>query len=97
MARSSSSSTATVVRARDGRSPSTNSTGCRLLFPVDDGSVRVTCDGTDLPRFDNDVSDMRAFAFDAGGRMMAGWPVQLRPGFAGGVVGDELALLASSS
>ena len=25
---------------------------------------------------------------------MAGWPVQLRPGFAGGVVGDELTLLS---
>ena len=45
-----------------------NSTACPLLFPVDDGSVRIVCDGTDLPRFDNDLSDVRAFAFDAGGR-----------------------------
>ncbi len=72
-----------------------NSTGCPLVFPVDDGSVRVLCDGTDLPRFDNDLSDMRAFAFDAGGRLMTGWPVQLRPGFAGVMVGDELTLLAT--
>ena len=72
-----------------------NSTGCGLLFPVDDGSVRVVCDSTDLPRFDNDLSDMRVFAFDAGGRPMTGWPVQLRPGFAGVMVGDELTLLAT--
>ncbi len=72
-----------------------NSTGCGLMFLVDDGSVRVVCDGTDLPRFDNDPSDVRVFAFDAGGRLMAGWPVQLRPGFAGVMVGDELTLLAT--
>jgi hypothetical protein len=72
-----------------------NSTGCGLLFPVDDGSVRVTCDGTDLPQFENDPSDMRVFAFDASGHLMAGWPIQLRPGFTGVMVGDELTLLAS--
>ena len=71
-----------------------NSTACPLLFPVDDGSVRVVCDGIDLPRFDNDFSDMRAFAFDEGGRPMAGWPVQFRPGFVGGMARDELTLLA---
>jgi len=69
-----------------------NTTGCGLLLAVDDGSVRVVCNGTDLPQFDNDPSDVRTFAFDAGGRSMAGWPVQLRPG-AGYMVGEELTFL----
>ena len=68
-----------------------DATACGLLLPVEDGSVRVVCDGTDLPRFDNDVSDVRAFAFDVDGRLMAGWPVQLRPGI-GRVVGDDLTV-----
>ncbi len=70
-----------------------DSTSCGRPLPVDDGSVRISCDGTDLPQFDNDPSDMRVFAFDKGGRLMAGWPVQLRPG-TGFVVGDELTILA---
>lgn len=73
-----------------------SSTSCSLLLPVDDGSVRVVCDGTDLPRFENDVSSVRAFAFDRGGRLMAGWPVLVRPTWpteAGYVVGEELTVL----
>jgi outer membrane protein assembly factor BamB len=66
-----------------------NSTWCGLLLPVEDGSVRILCNGTDLPQPDNDVSDARAFAFDAGGRPIAGWPIELRPG-PGTVVGDAL-------
>lgn len=69
-----------------------DSTACGLLLPVADGSVRLVCDGTDLPRFDNDLSDVRALGFDAGGASMAGWPVTLRPG-TGSVVGAELTLL----
>jgi hypothetical protein len=67
----------------------TDSTSCGRPLPVDDGSVRVVCNGTDLPQPDNDLSDVRAVAFDAGGRLMAGWPVELRPG-TGYVVGEEL-------
>jgi hypothetical protein len=73
------------------------STSCGLLLPVDDGSVRVVCDGIDLPQYENDVSDVRALAFDQRGRLMAGWPVLLRPTWpnyaAGYVVGRELMVL----
>ena len=72
-----------------------DSTACPLMFPADDGSVRIVCDGTDLPRSDTDFSDVRLFAFAADGRLMAGWPVLLRPAFAGGMVGDELTILSA--
>jgi hypothetical protein len=62
-------------------------------MPVADGSVRIICDGTDLPKYDNDPSDLRAFAFDATGQSTAGWPVRLRPGF-GRVIGDDLVYFA---
>jgi outer membrane protein assembly factor BamB len=62
-------------------------------LPVADGSVRAVCDATDPP------TDVRAFAFDAGGRSMAGWPVQLRPGHhtVGRVVGDVLMTFTDST
>ncbi len=70
-----------------------DSTSCGLLLPVDDGSVRIVCHGTDLPQPD-DPSQVRAFAFDAGGVPLAGWPVLLPfgwpAGFVGYMVGDEL-------
>ena len=62
-------------------------------MPAEDGSVRIACDGTDLPTYDNDLSDVRAFAFDSAGRSMAGWPVRLRPGLAIRVVGDQMTYL----
>jgi hypothetical protein len=64
-------------------------------MPADDGSVRIVCDGTDLPRFDNDLSDVRAFAFDMDGRLMPGWPITLRPGPVARVVGRSLVLVES--
>ncbi|OGO57426.1 MAG: hypothetical protein A2Z32_04155 [Chloroflexi bacterium RBG_16_69_14] len=71
-----------------------DSTSCGLLLPVGDGSVRIVCNATDLPQPDDDRADVRAFAFDAGGRPLTGWPVQLRlgwpAGYVGAVVGDEL-------
>jgi hypothetical protein len=69
-----------------------NSTWCGRPLPVRDGSVRIVCDGTDLPRFDNDLSDVRAFAFDARGKLMSGWPLELRPGM-GHMAGEELVFL----
>lgn len=71
-----------------------SASSCADPMVAADGSVRIVCDGTDLPKFDNDVSDVRAFAFDAAGRSMAGWPVQLRPGI-GRVNGNELTVFAS--
>jgi len=70
-----------------------NSTSCGRPLPVEDGSVRIVCDGTDLPQPDNDLPDVRAFAFDAKGRSMPGWPVKLRPAMASRVVGDEMKYL----
>ena len=71
----------------------TSSTSCGRPLAVEDGSVRIVCDGTDLPTYDNDLSDVRAHAFDAAGSSMAGWPVRLRPGM-GRVIGDELTYFA---
>lgn len=72
-----------------------NATSCGNPMPVPDGSVRIVCDGTDLPTFDNDPSDVRAFAFAGDGRLMDGWPVTLRPGPAARVLGADLALVES--
>lgn len=72
-----------------------DSTSCDRPLPVADGSVRIICDGTDLPQFDNDLSDVRAFAYRSDGRLMAGWPVRLRPGSSERIVGDELTVLES--
>ena len=70
-----------------------NSTSCGRPLPADDGSVRVICNGTDLPVYDNDPSNVRAFAFDAGGRSIAGWPVTLRPGSAERVIGGQMTVV----
>ena len=70
-----------------------NSTACSRPMPVADGSVRIICDGTDLPKYDNDPSDVRAFAFDADGQARSGWPVRLRPGF-GRVISHDLVYFA---
>ena len=66
---------------------------CALLFAVDDGSVRTVCDATDLPEPELEARDVRAYAFDAEGRLMPGWPVQLPPGATGSLVGNALTLL----
>jgi hypothetical protein len=71
----------------------TDSSSCHLLLPVEDGSVRVVCSGTDLPQPDSDPPNLRGYAFDVNGRSMAGWPVEFRPGFVGSVVGTELTVL----
>ena len=70
-----------------------NTTSCPVLLPVADGSVRVVCDATDLPVTELGPNDQRAFAFDAEGRRLAGWPVQVPQMLAGGIDGDALALL----
>jgi len=64
---------------------------CGLLLPVDDGTIRVVCEpgdqATDAPR-------VLAFAFDARGNPLAGWPVDLPCCFTGRVLGDELTVYA---
>jgi len=67
-----------------------DSTACGRPLPVGDGSIRVVCDATDVPPPELDPSDMRAFAYDAGGRLMAGWPVLIRPAYTGRRLENEL-------
>jgi hypothetical protein len=71
-----------------------DTSACEHVLPVDDGSVRVVCDATDLSQPDNDLPDVRAFAFDANGRLMAGWPVQFRPAMSARIIDDHLSILA---
>jgi hypothetical protein len=63
-------------------------------MPVDDGSVRVVCllqASVEGDGFDR----IGAFAFDSGGRLLAGWPVELLGyGFTGRVLDDDLVLFA---
>ena len=66
-------------------------TSCRVLLPVDDGSVRAVCSPEELNRELN--SGMRAFAFDSSGKALTGWPVDLDGSFTGRMVGDQLTLL----
>ena len=67
---------------------------CELLLPVGDGSVRVVCT---LENPGNLYDPMGAFALDAKGAMLAGWPAVLGCCITDGhLVGDALVLLASS-
>ncbi|OGO57432.1 MAG: hypothetical protein A2Z32_04185 [Chloroflexi bacterium RBG_16_69_14] len=74
-----------------------DSTSCGLLLPLADGSVRAICT---LDNPDRNMSvPVAAFAFDANGRLLAGWPVDFGAhsvdGYsAGRVVGDELIVFA---
>jgi hypothetical protein len=69
------------------------STRCWFLAPAADGSARLLCDGTDLHSDGSGPSDMRAFAFDGDGRLMAGWPARIPEGFVARVVGTDLLVL----
>jgi outer membrane protein assembly factor BamB len=66
-------------------------TACQQLLPADDGSVRVICT---LENPDGNMFDpIGAFAFDVGGRLLAGWPVALEgTDVTGRMVGDDLTL-----
>lgn len=66
-------------------------TRCPLLLPVDDGSVRLVCAPEALNQELN--SGMRAYALDANGGSLPGWPVDLDGSFIGRMVGDQLTLL----
>ncbi len=63
---------------------------CGLLLPVNDGSVRLVCHADDLA--DDSGVAVRAFAFDAGGSLLPGWPVVLPCCFTGRMLGDELTV-----
>ena len=70
-----------------------HSTACGRPLPVDDGSVRIVCDATDIVQPEGDTVQMRAFAFDIVGRSMAGWPVELPSRPVEAVVGADLTVL----
>lgn len=70
-----------------------DTSSCTQILPVDDGSVRVVCDATDLPPAELSSNDVRIHAFDVSGRAIAGWPIRLRPGF-GRMLGDDLVFFA---
>ncbi len=70
-------------------------TACGLLLPVADGSVRVVCAPDDLNQELN--VGLRAFALDASGALLSGWPVDLfGSSTAARMVGDDLTLLVVS-
>ena len=65
-----------------------DSTRCGVPLPASDGSVRIVCDARDRPQPNPDDPDVRAFAFDADGRLMEGWPVKIEGPTAYGMGGD---------
>ena len=70
-------------------------TACGLLLPVADGSVRVVCMPDDLNQELN--VGMRAFAFDAQGAALGGWPVDVvGASEAARMIGDDLTLFPVS-
>jgi len=66
-------------------------TSCASLLPVDDGSIRVVCLLPDDQTVGGE-SPVWAFAFDAGGNPMAGWPVELPCCFTARVIDDQLTV-----
>jgi hypothetical protein len=68
---------------------------CGLLLPVADGSVRLVCYADDLV---SEVGEpnVRGFGFDADGRGLAGWPVDLPCCFTGRMIGDELTVFTQN-
>jgi hypothetical protein len=76
-----------------------NSYSCPLLAAAEDGSVRVVCHLPQRVDQTNFAAGLGAFAFDSGGRLLAGWPIALDDYgvdglFTGRVIGDELTLYA---
>jgi hypothetical protein len=77
-------------------------TACPVLLAVDDGSIRAVCSSRDVsPR---EAAEARAFAFDATGAVLAGWPADLGPTnqldepalYTGRMFGGELWLSVST-
>jgi hypothetical protein len=73
-----------------------SSSWCPSIASGDDGSVRLICAPPDQGDVGLQEPTVRIFGFDAGGRSMAGWPVDVpgEPwGFAARMVGPDLAVL----
>jgi hypothetical protein len=67
-------------------------TSCPFLLPVADGSVRVICDGTDLPATDVSPGDQRVHAYGLDARPVPGWPVRVPRVDSARVIGADLLL-----
>jgi hypothetical protein len=67
--------------------------GCDRLLPVDDATLRIVC-SVKPPSGGPYDSVARAYAFDANGQRIAGWPVDTANGSGGIVDGSDLVLLA---
>lgn len=98
---SSNASGSTVLTHFDANGRSTpgwpvtlsGATGCDDPMPVEDGSVRMLCI---LRNTTGGQDSGRAFAFDAEGRPLPGWPVEIDdPVVAGRLVGDFMRVLVS--
>lgn len=71
-----------------------DATFCDAPMPVDNGSVRMLCTMEDTGT--GNFSTGRAFAFDASGRALPGWSVNIGGAYvAGGLVGDTLRVLVT--
>ena len=72
-----------------------HATRCSIQGVADDGSVRVICDATDIQQPEWCCDTLRVFAFDRGGRLMRGWPVDVLSPETARVIGDELVVLST--
>jgi hypothetical protein len=71
-----------------------HTTHCEFLAAAADGSVRAICDATDIKQPELCCDTVRAFALDAEGLPLRGWPVELDTTAAARVVGDDLVVLS---
>lgn len=92
---------AVLVRLDRGGAPAAgwpvtlpHTTTCEFLSAAADGSVRAICDATDIAKPEWCCDTMRAFALDADGRPLRGWPVEIDVATAARVVGDDLVVLS---
>ena len=98
---SSNDSASTVLTHFDANGRSTagwpvtlsGATSCDDPMPVEDGSVRMLCV---LRNTTGGQDSGKAFAFDAQGRPLPGWPVEIDdPVVSGRLVGDSMRVLVS--
>jgi hypothetical protein len=71
-----------------------HTTRCDFLGAAADGSVRAICDATDIDQPEWCCDTVRAFALDADGRPLHGWPVEIDITDVARIVGDDLLVLS---
>lgn len=72
-----------------------HTTACSFVAAAADGSVRAICDATDITQPQWCCDTDRAFALDAAGRPLAGWPVPIIAAAASRVNGTDLVILVN--